>query len=33
MTHAMPPGGNITEISPDDRRTLGLWYQQGARAD
>ncbi len=30
MSHAMPPGGNITEIAPEDRRILGLWFEQGA---
>lgn len=30
MTHAMPPGGNITEISPEDRAVLGAWYRAGA---
>jgi uncharacterized membrane protein len=29
-SHAMPPGGNITEISDEERATLALWLDQGA---
>jgi uncharacterized membrane protein len=31
MTHAMPPGGNITEISDEDRAVLAAWYESGAK--
>lgn len=30
LTHAMPPN-NITELSPDDRRILALWYADETR--
>jgi uncharacterized membrane protein len=33
MTRAMPPGGNVTDLSEDDRKILALWVQGGARAD
>lgn len=29
-THAMPPGGNITGISDEERATLAAWLAQGA---
>jgi uncharacterized membrane protein len=29
-THAMPPGGNITEISDADRQVLADWIKAGA---
>ncbi|MDB5593298.1 MAG: conserved rane protein of unknown function [Hyphomicrobiales bacterium] len=29
-THAMPPGGNLTEISDDDRRVIAAWVEGGA---
>ncbi|MDB5649222.1 MAG: conserved rane protein of unknown function [Hyphomicrobiales bacterium] len=29
-THAMPPGGNLTEISDDDRRVIAAWVENGA---
>ena len=29
-THAMPPGGNITDISDADRRTIAAWFEAGA---
>ena len=29
LTHAMPPG-NITELSPEERRVLGAWVAAGA---
>ncbi|MDB5509560.1 MAG: conserved rane protein of unknown function [Hyphomicrobiales bacterium] len=29
-THAMPPGGNITELSDEDRSVLAAWVQAGA---
>ena len=29
-THAMPPGGNITDLSDDDRRTIAAWLAAGA---
>ncbi len=29
-THAMPPGGNITAISDEERATLAAWLDQGA---
>jgi uncharacterized membrane protein len=32
MTHAMPPGGNLTEISDEDRAALAAWYEAGAKA-
>jgi uncharacterized membrane protein len=32
VTHAMPPGGNITEISDEDRATIAAWYESGAKA-
>ena len=32
MTHAMPPGGNITEISDEDRKVLAAWVEAGAPA-
>ena len=32
MTHAMPPGGNITEISDADRKVLASWVEAGAPA-
>jgi uncharacterized membrane protein len=32
MTHAMPPGGNLTEISDEDRAVLAAWYEAGAKA-
>lgn len=32
-THAMPPGGNITELSDADRRTIAAWLAAGARGD
>jgi uncharacterized membrane protein len=28
-THAMPPG-NITEITPEERKILALWVEAGA---
>jgi uncharacterized membrane protein len=33
MTRAMPPGGNLTELSEDDRKVLAVWVQGGAQAD
>lgn len=30
LTHAMPPGGNVTEISDADRATLAAWYESGS---
>ena len=30
MTRAMPPGGNITEISDADRKVLAAWVEAGA---
>jgi uncharacterized membrane protein len=32
-THAMPPGGNITEISDEERATLAAWLDAGAPAE
>jgi uncharacterized membrane protein len=32
LTHAMPPG-NITEISPEERRLLAAWVEAGANAE
>ena len=29
-THAMPPG-NVTEITPEERKVLALWVESGAR--
>ncbi len=29
-TRAMPPGGNLTEISDEDRRLIAAWYESGA---
>jgi uncharacterized membrane protein len=29
----MPPGGNLTELSEDDRKLLAAWVQGGARVD
>jgi uncharacterized membrane protein len=29
-THAMPPGGNVTELSDEDRGVLAAWVQAGA---
>jgi uncharacterized membrane protein len=31
MTRAMPPGGNVTELSDEDRKVLAAWVQGGAR--
>ena len=33
MTRAMPPGGNLTDLSEDDRKVLAAWVQGGALAD
>lgn len=33
MTRAMPPGGNLTELSEDDRKLLAAWVQGGALVD
>ena len=33
MTRAMPPGGNLTELSEDDRKLLAAWVQGGAQVD
>lgn len=30
LTRAMPPGGNVTELSDEDRRILAAWYEGGA---
>ena len=27
------PAGNLTEMTPEERATLGAWYQAGARTD
>ena len=32
-THAMPPGGNITDLSDDDRRIIAVWLAAGAPAN
>ena len=31
-SHAMPPGGNVTEIGDDERASLGAWLVAGAPA-
>ncbi len=31
-TNSMPPGGNLTEISVDERQVLAAWFDQGAKA-
>ena len=32
-SHAMPPGGNVTEIPDEDRATIAAWLAAGAPAD
>jgi len=33
MTRAMPPGGNLTDLSEADRKVLAAWVQGGALVD
>jgi uncharacterized membrane protein len=32
-SHAMPPGGNITQITPAERAKIVAWYRSASKAE